>query len=64
MEKGSNCGISITGAITAVLIALKIGGVLQCSWWLVFTPLMIGVGVKLLMMLLAILFIRWQERRW
>ena len=66
MEKSSksNCGIGISGAITAVLIALKISGMIQCSWWFALTPLMIGMGIKLLILLLVILYVKWLERGW
>ena len=60
----SNCGIGITGVITAVLIALKISGMIQCTWWFALMPLMIGIGIKLLIVLLAILLVRWLERSW
>lgn len=66
MEKSSksNCGIGIFGVITAVLIALKISGMIQCSWWFALTPIMIGVGIKLLILLLAVLYVKWLERGW
>lgn len=66
MEKSSksNCGIGISGAITAVLIALKISGMIQCSWWFALTPLMIGMGIKLLILLLVILYVKWLDWRW
>lgn len=66
MEKSSKstCGISITGVITAVLIALKISGVIQCTWWFALMPLVIGIGIKLLILLLAILYVKWLDRSW
>lgn len=66
MEKttNSNCGIGITGVITAVLIALKISGMIQCTWWFALMPLMIGMGIKLLLILLAILYVKWLDWRW
>lgn len=66
MEKSSksNCGIGIFSVISAVLIALKVSGVIQCSWWFVLTPLVIGMGIKLLILLLAIVYVKWLDRRW
>ena len=50
MEKSSktNGGIGILGVISAVLIALKVS----------------GMGIKLLILLLAILYVKWLDRRW
>lgn len=66
MEKSSNsnCGIGITGVITAVLIALKISGIIQCTWWFALMPLLIGIGIKLLILLLAVFYVKWLDRRW
>lgn len=66
MEKSSksNCGIGILSVISAVLIALKMSGVIQCSWWFALMPLVIGMGIRLLILLLAILYIKWLDRRW
>lgn len=66
MEKTrkSNRGIGIFGTITAVLIALKISGIIQCTWWFAFTPLIIGIGIKLLILLLVILYVKWLDWSW
>lgn len=60
----SNCGIGITGVITAVLIALKLAGIIQCSWGFAFMPLLVGIGLKLLVILILFLWLKWQGRSW
>ena len=60
----SSCGIGITGVITAVLIALKLADIIQCSWGFAFMPLFVGIGIKLLILLVVFLWLKLQERRW
>lgn len=41
---------------TAVLFVLQVSGVISISWWLVFAPLLVMVGLGLLGLVLFLLF--------
>ena len=60
----SRCGIGVTGIITAILISLKLAGIIQCSWWFTLMPLLVGIGIKLSIILILLLWVKWQERSW
>lgn len=42
---------------TAVLFVLQVSGVISISWWLVFAPLLVMVGLGLLGLVLFLLFL-------
>ena len=44
--------IGLTGIILAVLIALKIAGVIDWSWWIVLMPLWVEIGLVALVVLI------------
>lgn len=48
-------GLGLIGIITAILFALKIAGVAQISWLLVFTPLLAWWGLILGLLLLFLI---------
>ena len=35
-------GMSFSGALTLILLTLKLIGVIKCSWWMVFIAFWIG----------------------
>ena len=43
MKKGEGKGMGFISTLTLVLIILKLVGVIQCSWWLVFAPVIAEV---------------------
>lgn len=51
--------IGFAGALALLFIALKLIGVVDWSWWVVLSPLWIGLGVFLLLVAAVIL---WQNR--
>lgn len=64
-SSASTYGIGFTGIISAILVALKLVGIIQCSWLFVFMPLLIGIGLKLLILLVVcLLFLKdWSANR-
>lgn len=50
MNKRGEGGISFTGALVLILIVLKLVGVIHCSWWLVFSPVLIEVFLLLIVL--------------
>lgn len=54
-SSSSGGGIGFTGALTILFIGLKLGKVIDWSWWWVLSPLWISIGLALI--ILAIWFI-------
>ena len=57
MSSNSNSGggISLCGVIFIILLILKLLGVISISWWWVFSPLIIGFVIGILMVILIII---------
>lgn len=45
-------GVGFTGIILAILVALKIAGVIDWSWWIVLMPLWVEIGLVALVVLI------------
>lgn len=50
MNKKGEGGISFIGALVLILIVLKIVGVIHCSWWVVFLPVIIDVILTIIVL--------------
>ena len=50
---GGGCGFS--GLLTIAFVVLKLCGVINWSWWLVFLPLIISIGLPIAIILLVVL---------
>lgn len=52
MSSNSNSGgVSVGFVIFLILLFLKLFGVISISWWWVFSPLLIGFGITLILIL-------------
>lgn len=56
--KESDAGIGIGGVLQVVFIVLKLCGLIDWSWWWVWSPTWIGLGL-LAFLLLIVTIIRW-----
>ena len=54
MEKNSSV-ISLSNILTVVFVVLKLTGVINWSWWLVFLPSLIHIGLILVGLLIVAL---------
>lgn len=50
-NKNGDGGIGFFGLLTIVLIVLKITGVISISWWWVFSPILVGFVMTILLVL-------------
>ena len=50
-------GVSTLGVVQIVFIILKLVGVIEWSWWLVFIPLYISIGFIVLSLIIGLLII-------
>ena len=48
-------GIGFFGLLEVVFIALKVAKVIDWSWWLVFIPTWIDIGIFLIIVIIAII---------
>lgn len=48
-------GCSFSGLLTIAFIVLKLCGVINWSWWLVFLPLIISIGLPIAIVLIMLL---------
>lgn len=55
MEKNSSSVISLSNILTVVFVVLKLTGVINWSWWLVFLPTLIHIGLTLVGLLIVAL---------
>ena len=56
-NKGSNSssGIGILGLLQVAFIIMKVAKIINWSWWLVFIPTYIGIGIWLVVFIFIIL---------
>ena len=50
-------GVSTLGVVQIVFVILKLVGVIEWSWWLVFIPLYISIGFIVLSLIVGLLII-------
>ena len=48
-------GCSFSGLLTIAFVVLKLCGVISWSWWLVFLPLIISIGLPIAIVLIVFL---------
>ena len=48
-------GVGFFGLLQVVFIALKVAKVIDWSWWLVFIPAWIDIGIFLIIVIIAII---------
>ena len=51
----NNAGIGFFGLLQVIFIAGKVFGFLDWSWWLVFIPTFVSVGIVVLAILITVL---------
>ncbi len=61
-SSGSSGGVGFAGLLTILFIGLKLGSVIDWSWWWVLSPLWISVAVVLLIIGIFVGF--GAARRW
>ena len=59
MSSNSNAGsgVSLGTVIFLILLILKLFGVINISWWWVFSPLLIGLGITIILAIIFFLII-------
>ena len=59
MSSNSNAGsgVSLGTVIFLILLILKLFGIINISWWWVFSPLLIGLGITIILAIILFLII-------
>lgn len=52
-QQAASGGIGFVGALLLLFIGLRLGGVIDWSWWWVLSPLWIPLAVAVVVMLIA-----------
>ena len=50
-----NKGVSLSSILTIIFVIAKLFGVINWSWWLVFLPSIISVGISILIIIFVII---------
>ena len=53
MARDSNGGVDLLGVIFITLIILRLFGIINISWWWVFSPLIIEVVILVILILIT-----------
>lgn len=56
-------GIGFFGLLQVVFIALKVTKIINWSWWLVFLPTWIDLGLCLIFIIITVIFIIWVNKK-
>ena len=54
-DKNTSSGVGFGGLLTILFIGLKLGGVINWSWWWVLSPIWLPIAV--LLFIVALLFL-------
>jgi hypothetical protein len=52
----SSGGVGLGGLLTVLFVGLKLGHVIDWSWWWVLSPLWIGASLAIVVLLVGVLF--------
>ena len=65
MENKEGCHIVIGGwfvsALTLIFVVAKLLGIVNWSWWLVFSPLIVSFGFWVLVLIIITLLYLWTQ---
>ena len=56
-------GIGFIGLLTIVFITLKLTGFITWSWWLVFLPMIISLGLWLIIVLGVLIYLAYKASK-
>ena len=55
MDKNSNRGCGVVTVVQIVLVILKLLKFIDWSWWVVFTPTLVSVGIFSILIIVTII---------
>ena len=60
-NSSSSSGISFTGALTILFIALKLCHIINWSWWWVLSPIWISLLIAIFIIAILVIFVLIKE---
>lgn len=57
-------GIGLSSLLTIVFLVLKLVGVINWSWWLVFLPIIIDAGLVILIVTVYVIYIIHESKKY
>ena len=57
-SNNSSSGIGCGGVIFIVLLILKLFGFINISWWWVFSPLLFGLAITIILLIIFVITIK------
>jgi len=57
----TSCGVGFFGLLGLLFIGLKLGHVIDCSWWLVLIPLYAPLALGIIAVLLIVVWLCFQR---
>ena len=54
----SNSGLSLGGVVFVVLLIMKLFNIIEISWWWVFSPILIGLALDILILIIIWIIIK------
>jgi len=57
-SNSSSSGVSLGGVLFLIFLVLKLIGVIDWSWWWVFSPLLIGLGISLIFFIIILIMLK------
>ena len=55
MDKNSGKGVSVVTVVQIVLVILKLLKLIEWSWWIVFAPTLVSVGIYVIIIIVAVI---------
>lgn len=52
-----NTGMGLSSILTIIFVVAKLFGIINWSWWLVFLPTIISVGLGLLVVIVVLIIV-------
>lgn len=56
-------GLGVLGVLTIIFVVLKLLHIIEWSWLLVFLPVLIGLALKIILIIGAVLMVMLETRR-
>ena len=56
MSDSKRSGLGVTRVLTIIFVVLKLVGVISWSWWWVFSPILIDIGLSILIVIICLMY--------
>ena len=65
MDKNSgSTGLGLTSVLTIIFVVLKLVGVIDWSWWWVFSPTLIDLGLTIIVLIIYAAYVVHENKKY